>query len=107
MSQTPIEESEVCEGELVPEPGAWLEDQRSRDLEHASSERLPLHDAAIAVQTAALVAGGFVAGAVTVALLRRYGQPRPERPLLGPGAGSGRQLPGETRMFVVSVRRVV
>ena len=105
MSQVPIEEAEVFEGELVPEPGAWLEEQRPRDLENMSSGLLPLHDAAIAVQTAALVAGGFVAGAVTVALLRRYGQPRPERPLLGPG--SGRQLPGETRMFVVSVRRVV
>jgi len=104
MSEAPIEASEVCDGELVPELSAWPEDQRSRDLWQATSGRLALYDGALALQTAALVAGGFLAGAATLALLRRYGQPRPERPLLGPG--TERQLVGETRAYLVSVRRL-
>lgn len=104
MSAEQIDEFEVCDGEPVPEQHDVVAHGPSRELEFVSRERLPLPGAAVTVHAAALVAGGFLAGAATVALLRRNGQPRPERPLLGAGAQS--QLPGETRAYLVTVRRL-
>ena len=105
MSEEQSQEFEVCDGELVPGPGDWIEEHRWSDLERSTRSRLPLQDAAVAVQAAALLASGFLAGAATMALLRRHWQPRVEHPLLGPGAE--RQLAGETRAYLVSVHRVV
>lgn len=108
MSAEQIDEYEVLDGELVPEQSdtlaVGLGADAPRELQHLARERLPVPDAAVAVHAAALVAGGFLAGAATMALLRRYGQPRPERPLAG--AAAQRQLPGETRAYLVSVRRL-
>ena len=74
-------EIEVLDGELVAHPHA--------QLEAVGAEQLPLRAAQPAVQTAMAVATGFVAGAATMALLRRYGQARLERvAAASPAAGT-------------------
>ena len=57
-----------------------------------------------AVQTAVAAATGFVAGAATMALLRRYGQARLER--AAPAPALEPQRPGQARTFVVHVRQL-
>jgi hypothetical protein len=88
-------EIEVLEGELVA-PG-------HSQLEAATTERLPGLAGQPAVQTAVAAATGFVAGAATIALLRRYGQSRLERAAvtqaLEPRAG-------QARTYVVTVRQL-
>jgi hypothetical protein len=90
-------EVEVLDGELVSHPGG--------QLEPVEIERLPQRRPQPAVQTAVAVATGFVAGAATMALLRRYGQARIERPLTAaPPVEPPR--PGHARTYVVHVRQL-
>jgi hypothetical protein len=91
-----VYEIEVLEGELVP--------QFKGQLEPISPERLPSRGAQPAVQTAVAAATGFVAGAATMALLRRYGQARPERAAPAPAPESPRL--GQVRTYVVHVRNL-
>jgi hypothetical protein len=99
MLRMPMEEEvyevEVLEGELVP--------QSIGQLEHVGSQRLPLRVTQPAVQTAVAAATGFVAGAATMALLRRYGQTRLERAAPAPAEV---QRPAQARTFVVHVRQL-
>ncbi len=90
-------EVEVLDGELVPQTRAQLEPN--------GSERLPLRVTQPAVQTAVAAATGFVAGAATMALLRRYGQGRLER-VTAPAAALEPQRPGQARTYVVQVRQL-
>ncbi len=87
---------EVLDGELVPQPGS--------QLQQVDTERMPLRVTQPAVQTAVAAATGFVAGAATMALLRRYGQARLERPAAAPALEP--QRPGQARTFVVHVRQL-
>jgi hypothetical protein len=88
-------EIEVLDGELVAPA-------RSQ-LAGATTERLPGLAGQPAVQTAVAAATGFVAGAATMALLRRYGQSLLERAAvttaLEPRAA-------QTRTYVVTVRQL-
>ena len=90
-----VYEVEVLEGELVPQPIG--------QLERVGAERMPLRAAQPAVQTAVAAATGFVAGAATMALLRRYGQTRLERAAPAPAEA---QRPAQARTFVVHVRQL-
>ena len=95
-SDNELYEIEVLEGEVVPpSPG---------QLEPARGERLPGRAGQPGVQTAMAVATGFVAGAATMALLRRYGQARLE------GAAAAGALapprPGQSRTYLVQVRQL-
>ncbi len=88
-------EIEVLEGELVePSPS---------QLESVTVDRLPGLSFQPAVQTAMAAATGFVAGAATMALLRRLGQTRPERAV--PAALEPTRL-GHPRTYVVTVRQI-
>jgi hypothetical protein len=89
-------EIEVLDGELV-EPS-------HSQLAPATGERLPWLAAQPAVQTAVAAATGFVAGAATMALLRRYGQARVERTAMGSALEQVRA--GQPRTFVVTVRQL-
>jgi hypothetical protein len=88
-----LHEVEVLEGQLVA-PG-------DAQLEPPGPERLPVRAATPALQTAVAAATGFVAGAATVALLRRYGQGRLERAGSPPVLAAG---PRPVRTYVVTVR---
>ena len=59
-------EVEVLDGELVPAAG-------TAPQLHVEPERAPARQAPV-VQTAVAAATGFVAGAATMALVRRYGR---------------------------------
>ena len=87
-------EIEVLEGEVVDSP-------RSQ-LEPAPAERLPIRSGQVGVQTAMAAATGFVAGAATMALLRRYGHARLERAGAVPAIEPPRV--GQARTYVVHVR---
>ena len=89
-------EIEVLDGELVPVPAGALEP--------AAGDRLALWIAQPGVQAAVVAATGFVAGAATMALLRRYGQSRLERAAAGQALETPRLR--EVRTYVVSVRRL-
>jgi hypothetical protein len=89
-------EVEVLDGELVAAGYAPLEPR--------PVERVPVRVAQPGVQTAVAAATGFVAGAATMALLRRYGQARLERPTPAPPPEQWR--PPQTRTFVVHVRQL-
>lgn len=89
-------EIEVLDGELV--------ESSHSQLETATAERLPGLVVQPTVQTAMAAATGFVAGAATMALLRRYGQARLER--AAPGAALEPVRPGRARTFVVTVRQL-
>ena len=89
-------EIEVLEGEVV----APVHSQ----LEPATTERLPGLAGQPAVQTAVAAATGFVAGAATMALLRRYGQSRLERAAATPALEQPRA--GQARTYVVTVRQL-
>jgi hypothetical protein len=76
------EEAEIVDGELVEEdlPGASA-DNGSASPVLAPARALAVPVAALpAVQAAAAAATGFIAGAATLALVRRHGARRPVRP---------------------------
>jgi len=84
---------EVIDAEFV--------EHRDVVLDRDDAERLPVWASPPAVQTAVAAATGFVAGAATVALLRRYAQARLER------ESAVRQLPlGRARTYLVQVRQL-
>lgn len=90
-------EVEVLDGELVPHPAG--------QLEPVNAERLPLRMAQPAMQTAVVAATGFVAGAATMALLRRYGAARSERSTAVATPAEPQRL-GQARTYVVHVRQL-
>lgn len=92
-----VYEIEVLDGELVAHPHA--------ELEAVGAEQLPLRAGQPAVQTAMAVATGFVAGAATMALLRRYGQARLER-VAAASPAVEQQRPRQARTFIVHVRQL-
>ena len=89
-------EIEVLDGELV--------DATHLELERSDSGHLPMRAVQPAVQAAVAAATGFVAGAATMALLRRYGPSRLEpvaaAPVLEP------ERPAPVRTLVVLVRQL-
>ena len=89
-------EIEVLDGELVGPADV--------QLEPAAGQRLPGLVTQPAVQTAVAAATGFVAGAATMALLRRYGQSRLERAVTTPTVEAVRPAP--PRAYVVTVRQL-
>ena len=89
-------EIEVLEGEVVAAP--------HQQLEPSAAERLPSRTVQPSVQTAVAAATGFVAGAATMALLRRYGQTRLERPATTQALEPLRA--GQPRTYVVHVRQL-
>ena len=96
-SDEELYEVEILEGEIVPVATAALAP--------AGGERLPVWVTQPALQAAVVAATGFVAGAATMALLRRYGQARLER--AGADAVLEPQRPGgRASTYVVSVRRL-
>jgi hypothetical protein len=95
-TESELYEIEVLDGELVAPAHA--------QLEAPQGERLPGLAAQPAVQTAMAAATGFVAGAATMALLRRYGQARIERAAAVPAPE--RPRPGQARTYVVTVRQL-
>lgn len=95
-TESDLYEIEVLDGEVVP--------TAHHQLESARGERLPGRAGQPGVQTAMAVATGFVAGAATMALLRRYGQARLEA---AASAGSlDRPRPGQSRTYLVQVRQL-
>lgn len=92
-----VYEIEVLEGELVAQPHT--------QLEPIGPEQLPLRVAQPAVQTAVAMATGFVAGAATMALLRRYGAAKLEQAVAAPTAAEAPR-PRQTRTYVVHVRQL-
>ena len=89
-------EVELLDGELVPAAQA--------QVEPTAAARLPVRAAQPAVQTAVAAATGFVAGAATMALLRRYGQARLERS--APAQPPEQWRAPQARTFVVHVRQL-
>ena len=96
-------EIEVLEGEVVGSGHSQIEPAHSQ-IEHARPDRLPGRVGPAGVQTAMAAATGFVAGAATMALLRRYGQVRLDR--AAPAPQLEPQYPGQTRTYVVHVRQL-
>ena len=90
-------EIEVLDGELISHPRV--------QLESVDAEQLPLRVAQPAVHMAVAVATGFVAGAATMALLRRYGQARLER-VAAASPAVEQQRPRQARTFIVHVRQL-
>ena len=88
-------EVEVLDGEVVPHPVG--------QLDRLGTERLPQRPQP-AVHTAVAAATGFVAGAATMALLRRYGHSRLERAT--PTTALEPQRPPQVRTYVVHVRQI-
>jgi len=96
-SESELYEIEVLDGELVAPAHS--------PLEAPHGERLPALVAQPAVQTAMAAATGFVAGAATMALLRRYGQARLER--AAPAATPLQPIrSGQPHTYVVTVRQL-
>ena len=91
-TENELYEIEVLDGEIV--------ESRHSQLEPVASDRLPGLAVQPAVQTAMAAATGFVAGAATMALLRRYGQARLERAAPEP------PRTGQPRRYVVTVRQL-
>jgi hypothetical protein len=94
QAQDQHDEEEVLDGELVGPSYDYV------PIKPAARERALLRGTTPAMQTAAAAATGFVAGAATLALLRRYGNARLERGL-APG-----QLPARRggQTYIVHVR---
>ena len=90
-------EVEVLDGEVVAHPVG--------QLDRLGAERLPLRSAQPAMHTAVAAATGFVAGAATMALLRRYGQARIERAAPTTTALEPQRSP-QVRTYVVHVRQL-
>jgi hypothetical protein len=95
-TENDLYEIEVLEGEVV--------EASHVQLEPSAAVRLPTRAAQPTVQTAVAAATGFVAGAATMALLRRYGQSRLER--AANVAPLEQQRPAQARTFVVHVRQL-
>jgi hypothetical protein len=95
-TESDLYEIEVLDGEVVP--------TSQGQLEPARGERLPGRSGQPAVQTAMAVATGFVAGAATMALLRRYGQARLESAVAAGALEPPR--PGQSRTYLVQVRQL-
>lgn len=94
-------ENELYEIEVLD--GEVLEPAHSQ-LAPAVADRLPARVGPAGVQAAVAAATGFVAGAATMALLRRYGQARLER---APGTHQLEQpRPAQARTYVVHVRQL-
>ena len=91
-----VYEIEVLDGELV--------DTAHLELERSGAGHPPMRAVQPAVQTAVAAATGFVAGAATMALLRRYGparlEPAVSAHVLEP------QRPAPVRTLVVLVRQL-
>jgi hypothetical protein len=94
--ESDLYEIEVLDGEVVPTSHDQLEPTRA--------EWLPSRIGQPGAQTAMAVATGFVAGAATMALLRRYGQARLE----GVAAAGALEppRPGRSRTYLVQVRQL-
>jgi hypothetical protein len=95
-TESDLYEIEVLDGEVVTTPRLRLEPPRG--------ERLPGRAGQPGVQAAVAMATGFVAGAATMALLRRYGQARLEAPATA--AALERPRPGQSRTYLVQVRQI-
>jgi len=101
MEEEPIE---VVDGEAVVEPDGLPVVAEVREV-----TTLPVAGGGIgAVQAVAAAATGFVAGAATLALARRYGGRRLERMARGVGPGARRAgdfwpSSGTTRTYIVRV----
>ena len=104
-------EVEVLDGELVE----YEVERVELPLAETAGGRLPSWLAVPGVQTAVAVATGFVAGAATLALLRRYALTRVESSANGWGADHprhehGGEYPGhayrhgQARTFVIHIR---
>jgi len=91
-----VYEIEVLDGELVANPHV--------QLEPLGADQLPLRVTQLGMHTAVAMATGFVAGAATMALLRRYGQARLEA--AAPAAQTLEPRQRQTRTFIVHVRQV-
>jgi hypothetical protein len=89
-------EVEVLDGELVA--------ATHMQVEPRPATQPPVRAAQPAVQTAVAAATGFVAGAATMALLRRYGQSRLER--AAPPQPPEPPRVGQPRTYVVHVRQL-
>ncbi len=87
---------EVLDGELVP--------TEHLPVEELAPTRTPVRTVQPAVQTAVAAATGFVAGAATMALLRRYGLARLERASQEPALVPQRAIQAHT--YVVHVRQL-
>jgi hypothetical protein len=74
-----VEEAEIVDGELVEEGPPANGGSASPALAPARALAVPVA-ALPAVQAAAAAATGFIAGAATLALVRRHGARRPVRP---------------------------
>jgi hypothetical protein len=95
-TENELYEIEVLEGEVI--------DSAHSQLEQAPGERLAARAGQVGVQTAMAAATGFVAGAATMALLRRYGQARLERAGAVPPLEHART--GQARTYLVHVRQL-
>lgn len=94
-------EDELVEGEVVA-PGDELP-----VLVEAHVVEQPHRGSVPVVQTAVAVATGFVAGAATLALLRRYsGRLAREAETLGESLDQARRPPRQTTTYLVQVRAV-
>jgi hypothetical protein len=99
--KAPQDEDELVEGELIAP-----EDDLPVLLEARVVER-PRHSTLPVVQTAVAAATGFIAGAATLALLRRYGgRMAREAEALGESLDQAGHQPRQTTTYLVQVRAV-
>ncbi|HTW12484.1 MAG TPA: hypothetical protein VME01_07065 [Solirubrobacteraceae bacterium] len=96
-----IREEEVFEVEILD--GEVVEHTTSLESIHVEERSLTWGSPQM-LQTAAVAATGFVAGAATLALLRRYSQARVERAAAAQQAEP--QAPRRGRTYIVQVRQV-
>lgn len=94
-------EGEVVEGELVAPREELPVVLEARVVERPVRSPVPVVQAAVAAAT------GFVAGAATLALLRRYGgRVARDAESLGEGLDQVRRAPRQTTTYLVQVRAV-
>lgn len=97
----PEPDEEIVEGELVA-PG----DELPVVVEARVVER-PARNAVPVMQTAVAATAGFVAGAATLALLRRYGaRLAREAEVFGEGLEPARRGPRQTTTYLVQIRAI-
>jgi hypothetical protein len=102
-ADTPFDaEDELVEGELVdPEDELPILFETRVVEQRSSRSSLPVFQTAVAAAT------GFVAGAATLALLRRYGgRTAREAEGLGESLDQARRAPRQTTTYLVQVRAV-
>jgi hypothetical protein len=100
-SSPPGPDEELLEGEVVAVGDELPVLVEARVVEQPGRGSLPV------VQTAVAVATGFVAGAATLALLRRYtGRLPREAEALGESLDQARRRPWQTTTYLVQVRAV-